>query len=55
MSKSEINIGLIGFGTIGAGVVEIFNKNQDILSKKCGKPVNLKKVADLDITTDRGG
>ena len=54
MSKNEINIGLIGFGTIGAGVVEIFNKNQDILSKKCGKPVNLKKVADLDITTDRG-
>lgn len=54
MSKNEINIGLIGFGTIGAGVVEIFNKNQDMLSKKCGKPVNLKKVADLDITTDRG-
>lgn len=54
MSKSEINIGLIGFGTIGAGVVEIFNKNQDILSKKCGKPVHLRKVADLDITTDRG-
>lgn len=54
MSKNEINIGLIGFGTIGAGVVEIFNKNQEILSKKCGKPVNLKKVADLDITTDRG-
>ncbi|MBZ9571404.1 homoserine dehydrogenase [Methanobrevibacter sp. TMH8] len=54
MNKNEINIGLIGFGTIGAGVVEIFNKNQDILSKKCGKPVNLKKVADLDITTDRG-
>jgi len=54
MNKNEINIGLIGFGTIGAGVVEIFNKNQDILSKKCGKPVNLVKVADLDITTDRG-
>jgi len=54
MGKNEINIGLIGFGTIGAGVVEIFNKNQDILSKKCGKEVNLIKVADLDITTDRG-
>jgi homoserine dehydrogenase len=54
MSKNEINIGLIGFGTIGAGVVEIFNKNQEILSKKCGKQVNLRKVADLDITTDRG-
>lgn len=54
MSKSEVNIGLIGFGTIGAGVVEIFNKNQNLLSKKCRKPVNLIKVADLDITTDRG-
>ncbi|MCL2157518.1 MAG: homoserine dehydrogenase [Methanobrevibacter sp.] len=54
MDKNEVNIGLIGFGTIGAGVVEIFNKNQDILSKKVGKQVNLKKVADLDITTDRG-
>jgi homoserine dehydrogenase len=54
MRKNEINIGLIGFGTIGAGVVEIFNKNRDILSKKCGKPVNLIKVADLDIITNRG-
>ena len=54
MDKNEVNIGLIGFGTIGAGVVEIFNKNQDILSQKVGKEVNLKKVADLDITTDRG-
>ncbi|MCL2688109.1 MAG: homoserine dehydrogenase [Methanobrevibacter sp.] len=54
MDKNEINVGLIGFGTIGAGVVEIFNKNQNILSKKCKKQVNLIKVADLDITTDRG-
>lgn len=54
MDKNEVNIGLIGFGTIGAGVVEIFNKNQDLLSQKVGKQVNLKKVADLDITTDRG-
>ncbi|KZX14995.1 homoserine dehydrogenase [Methanobrevibacter cuticularis] len=54
MSDNEINIGLIGFGTIGAGVVEIFNKNQDIVNQKCEKQVNLKKVADLDITTDRG-
>ena len=54
MDKNEVNIGLIGFGTIGAGVVEIFNKNQDVLLQKVGKQVNLKKVADLDITTDRG-
>ncbi|MDR1819398.1 MAG: homoserine dehydrogenase [Methanobrevibacter sp.] len=54
MSKDKVNIGLIGFGTIGAGVVEIFNKNQKLISDKTGKNVVLKKVADLDITTDRG-
>ncbi|MDR3062964.1 MAG: homoserine dehydrogenase [Methanobrevibacter sp.] len=52
--SNEVNVGLIGFGTIGAGVVEIFNKNQTLLDEKTGKKLNLKKVADLDITTDRG-
>lgn len=54
MSKNEVNVALIGFGTIGAGVVDIFNKNRDLISKKVGKEVYLKKVADLDLTTDRG-
>ena len=49
-----VNIGLIGFGTIGSGVVETFNKNLDMIENKVGKKVNLKKVVDLDIKTDRG-
>ena len=49
-----VNIGLIGFGTIGSGVVETFNKNLDMVENKVGKKVNLKKVVDLDIKTDRG-
>lgn len=54
MSENETNVGIIGFGVIGAVVVEIFNKTRDILSAKCRKQVNLKKVVDLDITTDGG-
>lgn len=54
MNNQPINIGLIGFGTIGSGVIEIFNKNLDLIQKKVGKEVNLKKVVDLDIETDRG-
>jgi homoserine dehydrogenase len=54
MSKDVVNIGLIGFGTIGSGVVETFNKNLDLLENKVNKRVNLKKVVDLDIKTDRG-
>jgi homoserine dehydrogenase len=49
-----VNIGLIGFGTIGSGVVETLNRNLDLLERKVGKQVKLKKVVDLDITTDRG-
>jgi homoserine dehydrogenase len=52
--KDIVNIGLIGFGTIGSGVVETFNKNLDLLENKVNKKVKLKKVVDLDIKTDRG-
>ena len=45
-----VNIGLIGFGTIGSGVVETINKNIDLFENKVGKKVKLKKVVDLDIT-----
>ncbi|MCG2828106.1 homoserine dehydrogenase [Methanothermobacter sp. K4] len=49
-----MNAGLIGFGTIGAGVVEIFNTNHDLIREKTGKDLKLKRVVDLDIETDRG-
>lgn len=49
-----VYIGLIGFGTIGSGVVETLNKNIDLLEKKVNKKVILKKIVDLDIISDRG-
>jgi len=49
-----VKIGLIGFGTIGSGVVETLNKNSAMVENKVGKKIILKKVVDLDITTDRG-
>ena len=52
--KDIVNIGLIGFGTIGSGVVEVLNKNLRLLENKVNKKVKLKKVVDLDIETDRG-
>jgi homoserine dehydrogenase len=49
-----INVGIIGFGTVGAGAVRILLKNRDILKERIGFEINLKKIADLDITRDRG-
>ena len=52
--KDTVNIGLIGFGTIGSGVVETFNMNTPLIEDKVGKKVKLKRIVDLDVTTDRG-
>ncbi len=50
----EIRVGLLGFGTIGAGVVRVFQHNAPVMSDRLGAVLKLARIADLDITTDRG-
>ncbi len=50
----EISVGLIGFGTVGSGVVKILQENRDILEARVGVPIRLKRIVDLDVNTDRG-
>jgi len=50
----EIKVGLLGFGTIGTGVVKVFQQNAKLLQDKLGASLVLAKIADLDITTERG-
>jgi homoserine dehydrogenase len=49
----NISIGLIGFGTVGAGVVKLLNENADILGKRLGANLVLKKIADVDFSSPR--
>ncbi len=51
---NDIKVGLIGFGNIGAGVVKLLQRNADIIRGKVGAGIVIKRIADLDITTDRG-
>jgi len=51
---NDIKVGLIGFGNIGAGVVKLLQQNADVIKDKVGTGIVLKRIADLDITTDRG-
>lgn len=53
MGKSKINLGLIGFGNIGSGVVKLLRDNSSLIEQRLGASLILKKVADLDITTPR--
>lgn len=54
MKKNAINIGVIGFGTVGAGTVKILLRKRKELEEKLGFPVVLKRIADLDTKTSRG-
>ncbi len=50
----RINIGLIGLGTVGTGLVKILQENGKVLEKRLGVPMVLKRIADQDVTRDRG-
>jgi len=49
----EIFLGLIGFGTIGTGVVKLLQDNKSLIEKRLGARLILNKIVDLDITTPR--
>ena len=50
----ELKVGVVGFGTVGAGVVENLLRNSEMIAKRTGVMLTLTCVADLDTTTDRG-
>jgi homoserine dehydrogenase len=52
--KKVIYIGLIGFGTIGTGVVKLLQKNAELIAGRLGTEIRLKRVADIDILRSRG-
>ncbi len=50
----EIGVGIIGFGTVGAGTAKLILDNAELLRRRVGIPIRLRWVADLDIARDRG-
>jgi homoserine dehydrogenase len=50
----EIGVGVLGFGTVGAGVIEGLQQNSDVIAERLGIRPVLRRVADLDIESDRG-
>jgi homoserine dehydrogenase len=50
----EIGIGIIGFGTIGTGTMKLLQGNAEHLRRRVGVPLRIRRIADLDVTRDRG-
>lgn len=53
MNMKRINIGLIGLGNVGAGVVKILREKRTFLSRKIGLEINIKKICDKDLSAKR--
>ncbi|OGX39817.1 MAG: homoserine dehydrogenase [Omnitrophica WOR_2 bacterium RIFCSPLOWO2_01_FULL_41_12] len=49
----KINVGLIGFGHVGLGVVKILRDKKTFLAQKLGLEINIKKICDKDIVSKR--
>jgi homoserine dehydrogenase len=50
----EVRVGLIGFGTIGTGVVKLLQRHEAQILTRLGARLTLARVADIDLRTDRG-
>lgn len=48
-----IQIGLLGFGTVGSGVAELIQKNQNTITKRLGENIEIKKILVRNLNKKR--
>ena len=46
----RIGIGIIGFGTVGTGVVKVLEENRDLIRERLGVELYVKRIACRDRT-----
>lgn len=54
MADKIINIGLIGLGTVGTGVVKVLSEKRELIRTQLEAELKIKKIADLNIAGSRG-
>ena len=42
-----MNIAVLGYGTVGSGVVEVLTTNRETITKRAGESIDVKYVLDL--------
>lgn len=45
----SIKVGLLGIGTVGAGTFNVLKRNQEEISRRAGRGIEIVMVADLDV------
>ena len=44
-----INVGLLGIGTVGGGTWTVLTRNQEEITRRAGRPIQITAVADRDV------
>ena len=47
MEDFMLNVSVLGYGTVGSGVVEVLTTNRESIAKKVGQEINVKSILDL--------
>ncbi len=55
MDKSYINVGILGWGTVGTGVSKILMNQHALIAKNSGTDLNLKKIVKRALPATRQG
>jgi homoserine dehydrogenase len=51
--KETLNVGMIGFGNIGAGVLRSLDKNRALIDSRLPCAIRVARICDIDVTTKR--
>jgi homoserine dehydrogenase len=54
MASKALRIGLAGLGTVGAGVIRLLAANEDLISRRAGRPIVVTAISARDRSRDRG-
>ena len=47
VEENMVSIAVLGYGTVGSGVVEVINTNHKSINKRAGEEIQIKYVLDL--------
>ena len=48
-----IQVGLLGIGTVGSGTFNVLKRNQEEITRRAGRSIQITMVADLDVERAR--
>ncbi|HPD82469.1 MAG: homoserine dehydrogenase [Alphaproteobacteria bacterium] len=53
-SSDSFNVGLVGLGTVGTGVIKMLDQNAGLIAQRAGRPIKIISVTASNKNKDRG-